>query len=83
MPGGRRLLAEAPPSLDGALITAAALHCQKKTTRTIVERGGEYILALRDNQPTPAARAAELTAKAPPLCPRGLNAPAARSSPAN
>lgn len=83
MPGGRRLLAQAQPSLDGALITADALHCQKKTTRTIVERGGEYILSLRDNQPTLAGRAAELTEKAPPLCPPGANAPAASSSPAS
>ncbi len=83
MPGARKLLAQAPPSLEGAVITADALHCQKKTSRTIVERGGEYILSLRDNQPTLAGRAAKLTEKAPPLCPPGANAPAASSSPAN
>ena len=83
MPAGRQLLAEVQPSLDGAVVTADALHCQKKTARVIVERGGEYILAVRDNHPKLACRAEELLAKAPPLCPPGANAAGARSSPAS
>jgi hypothetical protein len=83
MPAGRQLLAQVQPSLDGAVVTADALHCQKKTARVIVERGGEYILAVRDNQPKLARRAEGLLAKATPLCPPGANAAGASSSPAS
>ena len=39
------------PALDEKLITADALHCQKDTARAIVERGGDYLLQLKGNQP--------------------------------
>ena len=74
MPAGRQLLAQAQPSLDGAVVTADALHCQKKSVCVIVDRGSEYIHAVRDNQPKLARRAEGLLAKSPPLCPPGANA---------
>jgi len=43
-------LLTAVPSLEGKTVTADALHCQKKTTRTILEKGGEYFLQIKANQ---------------------------------
>jgi hypothetical protein len=47
----QQLLA-AMPSLDGKTITADPLHCQKETARIIAEKGGEYFLQIKGNQPT-------------------------------
>jgi hypothetical protein len=38
-------------ALDGHIVTADAMHCQKATARTILDRGGDYCLALKGNQP--------------------------------
>lgn len=80
MSAARALLAGAGPSLDGTLVTGDALHCQRKTARTTVERGGEYLWALCDNQPTLRQLAESRLQNAPPLCPRGASAPAASST---
>ena len=45
-------LLSALPALDGQTITADPLHCQKETARLIVEKGGEYFLQIKGNQPT-------------------------------
>lgn len=45
------------PALDGKLITADALHCQKSTARTIGEKGGDYLLQIKGNQPKLLAQA--------------------------
>jgi len=37
--------------LDGRIVTADAMHCQKATAQAILERGGDYCLALKRNQP--------------------------------
>lgn len=37
--------------LRGATVTLDAMGCQKEIARKIVERGGQYVLALKDNQP--------------------------------
>jgi predicted transposase YbfD/YdcC len=37
--------------LQGAVVTADAMHCQKKTAQKIVEGGGDYLLQVKDNQP--------------------------------
>lgn len=47
----QKLLA-AMPSLEGKTITADPLHCQKETARIVLERGGEYFLQIKGNQPT-------------------------------
>jgi len=38
--------------LQGALVTIDAMGCQKKITEAIVAGGGDYVLAVKDNQPT-------------------------------
>jgi hypothetical protein len=44
-------LLERVPALDGQLITADPLHCQRKTARVIVEKGGDYLTQIKGNQP--------------------------------
>jgi hypothetical protein len=39
------------PALDGKMITADPLHCQRKLARAIVEKGGDYLLQIKGNQP--------------------------------
>jgi predicted transposase YbfD/YdcC len=38
--------------LQGALVTIDAMGCQKALAEKITARGGDYVLALKDNQPT-------------------------------
>jgi predicted transposase YbfD/YdcC len=38
-------------ALDGCIVTADAMHCQSETARAILDRGGDYVLALKANQP--------------------------------
>jgi hypothetical protein len=44
-------LLEQLPALDGAIITADPLHCQRKTASVIVQKGGDYLLQIKANQP--------------------------------
>lgn len=37
--------------LKGCIVTMDAAHCQTKNARLITERGGEYVLPLKENQP--------------------------------
>lgn len=37
--------------LDGRIVTADAMHCQRRTARAILARGADYVLALKANQP--------------------------------
>jgi len=39
------------PALDGQLLTADPLHCQRGHARTIVEKGGDYLFQIKGNQP--------------------------------
>lgn len=39
-------------SVKGALVTIDAMGCQKDIAAKIIERGGDYILTAKDNQPT-------------------------------
>ncbi len=38
-------------TLDGRIVTADAMHGHKATAQAILDRGGEYCLALKANQP--------------------------------
>lgn len=38
--------------LNGAIVTIDAMGCQKEIARAIVEGGGDYVLAVKENQPT-------------------------------
>ncbi len=50
-------LLEKIPALDGKMITADALHCQKSHARAIVEKGGAYLFQIKANQPGLLAQA--------------------------
>ncbi len=39
-------------SLKGAIVTADALNCQRTIAAKVVEKGGDYVLALKGNQGT-------------------------------
>lgn len=38
--------------LKGCVVTADALNCQKDTATAIIEQGADYLLSVKDNQPT-------------------------------
>jgi predicted transposase YbfD/YdcC len=38
-------------ALEGCIVTADAMHCQKDTAQAIVAQGGDYVLALKANRP--------------------------------
>jgi hypothetical protein len=38
-------------ALDGLLVSAHAMHAQDATAQVILERGGDYLLALKANRP--------------------------------
>ena len=44
-------LVESLPALDGKLLTTDPLHCQRPLARRIVEKGGDYLLQIKGNQP--------------------------------
>lgn len=44
--------------LDGVLVTADALHTQTETAALILERGGDYLFALKGNRPLMATEVA-------------------------
>ena len=62
-----RALLEKLSALDEKVVTADALHCQKATARAIVEKGGEYLLQIKANQPGLLARAQAFDALPGPL----------------
>lgn len=43
--------------LKGCVVTADALHCHRAMAKAIVARGGDYVLAVKDNQPALLAEA--------------------------
>jgi hypothetical protein len=64
----QRLLASEAVNLRGAVITADSLHCQEQTAHCITrEKGGDYILQVRANQPTLEKHVQKQLAEAPPL----------------
>lgn len=38
--------------LENRVLTLDALHCQKDTTKAIVESGNDYVIGVKENQPT-------------------------------
>ncbi len=38
-------------SLNGCLVTTDAMGCQREVARRVVDQGGDYLLAVKDNQP--------------------------------
>jgi hypothetical protein len=39
------------PALDGKIITADPLHCQRAHARAVVDKGGDYLFQIKGNQP--------------------------------
>lgn len=77
----QKLLASPDVNLLNATVTADALHCQKRTAHLITrEKGGDYILQVRDNQPKLRARAEQKLAGEAPLFLRSMAATGASSS---
>jgi predicted transposase YbfD/YdcC len=58
-------------SLKGMTVTADALHCHRRMTKTIRERGGDYVIAIKGNQ-------SKLAAEARAALDRAANAPRTR-----
>jgi hypothetical protein len=55
-------------NLQGAVLTADALHCQNTLAHQIVaHKGGDYLFSLKGNQPTMQEYGRGLLATAPPL----------------
>src|SRR6516165_7818053 len=50
--------------LEGALVTIDAIGCQKEIAEQIVEQGGDYVLAVKENQPRLYAEIERLDAAA-------------------
>jgi len=61
---GREALRHAG-DLSGRTVTGDALHADKTTAGQILEQGGEYLLQLKDNQPTLHRHAKKSTRNAP------------------
>jgi hypothetical protein len=76
----QKLLA-ALPSLDGKTVTADPLHCQKQTARTILDKGGEYFLQIKANQPTLLQYARNRPEGSPLLCRQAAATGASSSAP--
>lgn len=66
MKAGQKLV-ENEECLDHAIITADALHCQRAFVRSVVERGGEVLVQLKDNQKTVRANTEPKLENAAPL----------------
>jgi len=62
-------LIDQSPTLNGQVVTGDALHAQRKTARQIVEKGGEYVMQIKDNQPKVLKIAKGTFASAAPLLP--------------
>ena len=65
-------------ALDDKIVTADALHCQKTTARIIAEKGGDYLLQIKGNQPKLLAQA---EARSTPRRPRPFFPHRSRSRP--
>jgi hypothetical protein len=55
-------LVEKLPALEGKLITADPLHCQRPLARALVEKGGDYLFQIKGNQPKLLGHARKLEA---------------------
>jgi predicted transposase YbfD/YdcC len=56
-------------ALDGLLVTGDAMHAQTETAALVLERGGDYLFALKDNRPAVLAEVAGFFADPPEALP--------------
>jgi predicted transposase YbfD/YdcC len=61
-----RLLAQVHPLVRGRLVSGDALYCQKALCRQIRQAGGDYLFAVKGNQPNLLADVALLFQEPPP-----------------
>ena len=73
-------LIESQSDLTHTLITADPLNCQTRTAQKIVERGGDFLLQVKDNQKTVHRRTAALTEDLSPLLPASRKPTAASTT---
>jgi hypothetical protein len=62
-----KILIDQIPDLSNQLLSADALHTQKPIAKSIVEKGGDYLLQIKDNQPTLNALAKKTSKRALPV----------------
>ncbi|MCK9588203.1 MAG: hypothetical protein M0Q93_02440, partial [Terrimicrobiaceae bacterium] len=67
--GYKPVLAETFTGIQGATITADALHCERESMRLVVENGGDFLFQLKNNQPTAFGAAGKIAASASPFHP--------------
>jgi Domain of unknown function (DUF4338)/DDE_Tnp_1-associated len=71
LPAAQALLRSEAVNLLGCVLTADPLHCQTQTAQLITQqKGGDYVLGVKDNQPTVRQNIQRKLAKATPLLPR-------------
>lgn len=56
-------------NIQGATITADALHCERESMQLVVENGGDFLFQLKNNQPKAFEVAGKIAACGPPLLP--------------
>lgn len=61
----KRLCADA--DLQGATVTADALHCEAASIHNVVAGGGDFLFQLKNNQPTALAQAIKIAENTAPL----------------
>jgi hypothetical protein len=67
----QQLLRSEAVNLLDCVVTADPLHCQKETAQIITqEKGGDYVLGVKDNQPTVRQNTQNKLSAATPLLPR-------------
>jgi len=57
------------PSLAGKVVTADAMFCQTEVAEALGKQGAEYVLHVKDNQPTVRAKIADLLDPVGPFSP--------------
>ena len=71
LPAAQQLLRSDTVNLLGCVVTADPLHCQTQTAQLITqEKGGDYVLGVKDNQPTVRQNAQKKLAGLTPLLPK-------------
>jgi hypothetical protein len=55
--------------IQGATITADALHCERENMQMVVEKGADFLFQLKANQPNALEQAVKIAATTPPFFP--------------
>ena len=75
LPAAQQLLRSDAVNLLGCVVTADPLHCQKETAQIITqEKGGDFVLGVKNNQPTVRENAEKKLDGVTPLLPRRTSA---------